>query len=236
VSLQLIKAARVLRFDAAAGWPEAFTTDQAIALQTWCEGIEAKAWRAKADDLRRLLALALNADTVQVTTTARTESVPRSENREIMPGQRRLMHWTEHVQVKTRHITAAAFAAWLAANELEPSHHVAAWFKALGVQAQSSAIEPSAELEEKEPTEQPRLLKKKALLEELASDWPTIEKDIREASRNGLDSAKGGKHGMWNAKLCRDWAESKGKLKKAAQVISLQSSWPPANTTRNRMK
>lgn len=153
MSLQLIEAAKVLRFDPATGWPEQFTVNQVTALQTWHEGIAPKAWGSKADNLRRLFALDLGKGNVKVTTTSHTAKVSRSKNVEVtfaslywdgVPGKRRMVHWVEDVEVKTHHITAEAFAAWLAANELEPSRHVTAWFKAMSVNTDRRPIEPPA--------------------------------------------------------------------------------------------
>jgi hypothetical protein len=47
-------------------------------------------------------------------------------------------------EVNHTHITAQDFAAWLAANDIEPSRHVAAWFKAMGVETDSKPIAPPA--------------------------------------------------------------------------------------------
>lgn len=75
------------------------------------------------------------------------------------------------------------------------------------------------------PAEKRRVFKKKALIHELQGEWPTIEQDLSEASRNGLDAAKAEGHGNWDAQKARDWAESKGKLVKSADVHTLPSVW-----------
>jgi hypothetical protein len=403
MSLQLIEAAKVLRFDPATGWPEQFTVNQATALQTWHEGIAPKAWGSKADDLRKLFNLDHGKGVVKVTTTSRTKKVERSKNIEIkfasthwdgVPGKRKTVHWVEDVEVKTNHITAEAFAAWLAANEIEPSRHVAAWFKAMTVNTDHRRIEAEpgwkarsdhglqrldntdagrlvrladlvqwlmdtrdlpckaaveevcstfeqrpigaagwlylltendyarplpadhsfswesnslsfwdtaspvssadkglvgaikytreywgesaepgagkwmgqqvldplairmdvanllwdygrrvdateqpqatapAELVKEAPAEKRRVFKKNALVHELQGEWPTIEQDLSEASRNGLkNAAKAQEHGNWDVQKARDWAESKGKLKKVAQVVPLHAAWPGNVTT-----
>ncbi|MDP2252256.1 MAG: hypothetical protein Q8K14_17690, partial [Hydrogenophaga sp.] len=130
MSLQLIEAARLLRFKPEQGWPETFTTDQATWIQTWKqEGEAGRSFDARWKDLRSLLALALKAGTVQVTTTTATRSVEKSKTIEVtfasaywdgVPGKRRVVRWVEGVEVETHHITAEEFAAWLAANKIEP--------------------------------------------------------------------------------------------------------------------
>lgn len=158
--MQLIEAAKVLRFDPATGWPEQFTVNQAIALQTWHEGIAPKAWGSKADDLRRLFALDHGKGNVKVTTTSRIEKRAWSKNIEVtfasmhwdgVPGKRRTVHGVKDVEVKTDHIKAEAFAAWLAANEIEPSRLIAAWFKAQAVNTDSLPIAPPAEWKAQSP-------------------------------------------------------------------------------------
>ena len=56
--------------------------------------------------------------------------------------------------VTTYHVTAADFAAWLAAQGEKPSEHIAAWFDAAGVSADAKAATPQpAEPEAPETTE-----------------------------------------------------------------------------------
>lgn len=395
MSLQLIEAARLLRFDPATGWPEPLPLVQAFALQTWHEGIAPNAWGSKADDLRRLFALDLGKGAVKVATTSRTEKVERSKNVEVtfasmhwdgVPGKSKTVHWVEDVEVKTHYITAEAFATWLVANEIEPSRHVAAWFKAMGVDTDRRPIDPPAwwkarsphgfqrldgsdagrlvrladlvqwlmdarelpckaavdavcsvfeqrpsaaagwlyllteadyarplpadhsffylpilphppgqvadmglvgaikcmrqywgestapgagnwtgqhvldplavrldmahmlwgfgrrvdvadqtraagsavpaELAEEWPAEKRRVYKRKALVQELQGEWPTIDQDLSEASRNGLNAAKAEMHGHWDFHKARGWAQSKGKLVKSAEGRTLSIGWP----------
>lgn len=62
-------------------------------------------------------------------------------------------------------------------------------------------------------------MKKKALIDALEYEWPTIRKDLSEATRNGLkDAAHAGNHGDWNKDKARAWAVSKGKIKQAAPL------------------
>ena len=123
------------------------------------------------------------------------------------------------------HITASAFVEWLAAQEIEPSQHIAAWFKSQGVIAAKAAPEPAPAAQvgpvpgRSEPdSPPPRILKKAVLIRELEHEWPTIEGDMREASRNGLSKAKTSNHGFWDVEEARRWADRNGKMKKSAQV------------------
>lgn len=181
MSLQLIEAAKVLRFDPATGWPEQFTVKQAIALQTWHEGIAPKAWGSKAGDLHRLFDLDRDKGAVKVTTTTARECI--KPERHVTPPELNLGTWparytrggvrygytekAEYKDVTTHHITAEAFAAWLAANELVPSRHVAAWFDAVGAGALrlvEEAIDTDSELHKSWMTEAKRGKVRAALL------------------------------------------------------------------------
>lgn len=80
--------------------------------------------------------------------------------------------------------------------------------------------------------EKRRVLKKKVLIEELQGEWPTIIKDLSDASRNGLKAAKAEGHGMWDVEKASEWAESRGKRgrRKSAQENTLNSVWPGKGT------
>jgi hypothetical protein len=73
------------------------------------------------------------------------------------------------------------------------------------------------EVERKEETTQiasvceSQVLNKRAMIMEHKDEWPTIESDISEASRNGLSAAKVDPQGWCEDKALR-WAKSKGKL------------------------
>lgn len=72
-----------------------------------------------------------------------------------------------------------------------------------------------------------QLLKRQALIDQLRPRWPTIEHDLREASRNKLDSAKS--HGKWDFEKATQWAMSLGKLKSASDTRSEKMTslpWP----------
>lgn len=73
------------------------------------------------------------------------------------------------------------------------------------------------------PVPQGNVMKKAALIAALEHEWPSIEPDISDATRNGLKTAAHtGKHGDWNKDKARAWAVSKGKIKQAAPL----HAWP----------
>lgn len=64
-----------------------------------------------------------------------------------------------------------------------------------------------------------RALKKAALIAELEKEWPTIEADLKEAARNGLDAARvDGRPGWYYVAGARQWAEPRGKLQKSSNT------------------
>lgn len=65
------------------------------------------------------------------------------------------------------------------------------------------------------PATPPRILKRRVLVSELGGDWQTIDADLKEASRNGLDAAK--VDGGWDVEKARAWAKDNGKLTRPAQ-------------------
>lgn len=84
--------------------------------------------------------------------------------------------------------------------------------------------EPSPAPSPDEPA--PTILKKKALIAQLKHEWPSIEADLKDATRNGLkDAAATGVHGEWFVEPAHAWAQRKGKLKQAAPAHTLANVW-----------
>lgn len=80
------------------------------------------------------------------------------------------------------------------------------------------------------------IMKKKALIAELEHEWPSIEVDLSDATRNGLKiAAHTGKHGDWDADKARAWAKSKGKLKQSPRLSGLDAVWAKT-VVRNTMR
>lgn len=158
-TLELIEAARLLKFNAATGWPQTFAHDKLAALQTWHKGIERKDWFKEAATWQELLRLVVESDAMEHTTTTERVQVTLAIRRTINPGfasqdwdrrgfagaqveSRSFLGGTlvtgytqpaRDTDVTRHHIAAPAFAAWLAARGKEPAPLVAAWFKAQGV-------------------------------------------------------------------------------------------------------
>ena len=61
---------------------------------------------------------------------------------------------------------------------------------------------------------------KASMVENHEHQWPTINRDIADASTNGLSSAKGGLRG-WNEALALEWARANNKLVNASKPASL---------------
>lgn len=151
MSLELIEAASLLGFKPEKGWPEAFTHAVMAALQSWRKGMERKDWNKETATWRKLIELALASGAIEHTTTTERVQVSPQIRRIVNPGYGS-SDWTgrgfergfasaqisyvqpgQSKEVTRHHITASAFAAWLAAQSMEPSPHIAAWFKAQGV-------------------------------------------------------------------------------------------------------
>ena len=73
------------------------------------------------------------------------------------------------------------------------------------------------------PAEPGRILKKRVLVQNLQHRWPTIEADLKEASRNGLSAAAHRDKG-WCEMSAEKWADQEGRLRGAASQIN--SGWP----------
>lgn len=161
----LEQAASLAWFDAAKGWPESLEPAQAVALQCRRLGTKWGDYKKHPDtlELTERLRLAVKAGVVVLKTWTETKMVevtPQASGDTWPPkgwdswagfetesARRKRLGYltvTQKKEVTHTHITAEAFAAWLAANEIEPSRHVAAWFKAMAVNTDHRRIEPPA--------------------------------------------------------------------------------------------
>ena len=72
-------------------------------------------------------------------------------------------------------------------------------------------------------SEQP--LKKQVLIHRHQCIWPSIEKDLSDAGRNGLRAAAAiqGRHGYWHPANALEWAKKHGKLKEVTVPLSTAS-------------
>lgn len=71
------------------------------------------------------------------------------------------------------------------------------------------------ESKQEQVAHEPAKMKRCALVEEFNSTWKTIERDLRDSSRNGLNLAKHTDHGYWYVEKALNWAIERGKLGKA---------------------
>jgi len=127
--------------------------------------------------------------------------------------------WYERRKKKPkRYITREACRDWLHTIRKTPPRLVRAW---LGPVWQEEA--PKVGAGKTAPIEK---RKKSALVSECQSDWPTIERDIQDASRNGLAAAAKLTDGRgWDKDRALEWAKERGKL-----IEKQAASWyrPPA--------
>lgn len=78
-------------------------------------------------------------------------------------------------------------------------------------------------------------LKRAALIELHRREWPTIERDLRDASSNDLaKSARSSRHGYWREGDALNWARQRGKLK--TQRLSSEVVGWEGTARKHRMK
>ncbi len=144
-----IRGMRFTKDELAAGWPDSFALHRLAILQSPADN-------KMANILHRALKDACAAGSLpsapaivhKIAHEQRTDLAPVGFARRNIYGERELDYRTRMVPVtkavEVPAVTAADFAAWLAAQGETPSEHVAAWFDAVGV-PQAVAIAPSAE-------------------------------------------------------------------------------------------
>ena len=75
-----------------------------------------------------------------------------------------------------------------------------------------------------EPVDRKWPMKKSALIDKHAQQWPTIKRDFLDASNNGLSSAaKAPRFGYWFESAALKWAEQRGKLTSEKQQSPVNS-------------
>ena len=86
---------------------------------------------------------------------------------------------------------------------------------------------PMASVQASEPrpaaTSPQFVMTKAAMIEQHKHEWPTIERDMSDANRNGLNAAKAGVRG-WNEAKAKDWAHANNRLNRAhkpAQTLNV---------------
>lgn len=232
MSLELARVNRLQNNHAGTDWPDTYHHNVLAMLQVWADGMDTKQWGTSAGPWLDLLTVACEhgelpacAEVVAVAVRGRRMNHYGLGHPPPIPQSPRMVNVTRY------NVRAADFAAWMARQGQEPSALLAAWCKAQGVvvaeaqtPAPATAQEPVA------------LMKKQALIHELRPQWPTIEADLKESSREGNEdlAAANVRHGMWDKDKALAWAKSRGKLP-VNNVHSLPSVWPGA-ITRHQLK
>lgn len=237
ITLELVEAARIGGFDKSKGWPQALLIEVVAWLQAPQPAPGQKRWTSERRDQFELLRLVTDAGELEY--TSETVRVKVSGRRVVSPGIRN-DDWPDRYTVggvpyayerpaqyrvvTRRLVTAQALAAWLRQQGQAPSGLIRAWFTACGVQARSAQQEPTQAAPT--PDASADIAKRAALVARLEHEWPTIEADLNEASRNGLrEAAHAGKLGFWRVDKAREWAQQRGKLRQQADVRPLNSPW-----------
>lgn len=62
-------------------------------------------------------------------------------------------------------------------------------------------------------------LKRATLIDKYETNWPTIQRDLRDGYKNGLsNAAKVGANGLWLELKAREWASARGKLREKPEL------------------
>lgn len=218
----LIEAWQIVRWQGGhEAWPDEFQPEELAALMAGCQ---------RKEDKRRYTteAALISAGIKSRALAIRAEETKRTiPGHEIDTGERfnfggltaRQIAITSATEKITRRqfIDRRACAAWLRAiGESNPSEYVRAW---LGAEWKESNAEAAAP----QPGRETR--KKDAMIRELEAEWPSIVRDLTDASRNGLSAAaKAQKHGHWYISSAREWAKQEGKLRAGDGSTAIQSA------------
>lgn len=225
-------------------WPDALAPEEIAALQYPSEGNDADKSKARKYRWALIEAIKLAIESGNLATTSRPVAVPIMESRIDYEEMRRrkLRHqerddsrgWCDTSfpmrEVKTGEsikdiqvVLCRDFSAWLAAQRKPPSEHIRAWFDAKGAGDTQQEEAPKIGAGKTAPIEKRT---RAALIKDLQAEWPTIERDLQDASRNGLAAAaKLADARGWNKGRALDWAKEHGKL-----IEEKSASWfnPPA--------
>jgi hypothetical protein len=121
------------------------------------------------------------------------------------PRHRGMIQTTDKVTPSPiHHISRVACRDWHRAISKPPSEYVRAW---LGLVWQEEA--PKVGAGDTAPIERRT---RAALIKDLQAEWHTIERDLQDASRNGLAAAKLADKRGWDKGRALEWAREHGKL------------------------
>lgn len=121
-----------------------------------------------------------------------------------------------------------AMAAWMSARSPDGSDDTVAGGRPTTDDAAPMSLTAAAGAAQRRETRVRR-----AFIRELQAEWPSIEKDVSEGSRNGLSAAAhDGK--VWDLEQARDWARQRGKLRPPPFESTRGSPAWPGNIVRKR--
>lgn len=220
MSIQLARVNIALNRKAGAPWPETFTPYQIAYFAAWRGDEPDPNLNARAAPLENALRVACHRGELEITAT--TKRIPKPGPRILSAGIGRETPPHPTVEVTAFRIAAAPAARWLSAQDVPPGELLKAWFKSQGVDTEPVVIAPAPA----PATEKPATLKRQALIDRHLPRWPTVDNDLKEASRNGLSAAANISHSNWDESKALAWAQSNGKLKDSDNVINLASVWP----------
>lgn len=106
---------------------------------------------------------------------------------------------------RTYLISCESFSGWWPTQNEKSSNHIQSWLEArLPVIPTSSEVEVNSLVIK---------MKRAALVKECKENWPTVEGDLREGSRNGLSNQAKLGSGFWDVSAAVSWARQEGKWK-----------------------
>ncbi|BDT68533.1 hypothetical protein os1_27160 [Comamonadaceae bacterium OS-1] len=118
-------------------------------------------------------------------------------------------------EIAQRNPRAAELARAVVYREMPPELEAETTFFA----SVSHGLEPAA-VSNAQAIDAPKFsMNRAALIAAHEHEWPTIGRDIADASTNGLDAAKAGARGWWEAQAM-EWARAKGKVESAAKPVA----------------
>lgn len=132
-------------------------------------------------------------------------------------------------------VTPSGVDAWLVAEGF--ADHVR-WpvVSPMPPKAMPTAAEP-IEVRPKAPATGPKLsTNKAALISQHEHEWPTIRRDLQDASTNGLSEAAKAGVRDWNEDAAMQWARSKNKLNQAKPANTLAAVMSSLPSTKHRIQ
>ncbi len=79
-----------------------------------------------------------------------------------------------------------------------------------------------------------RTVNRKGLISAVLRQWPTVERDLKDAATNGLSAeARGPRHNTWFLDAAVAWARARGKWVETTPSLASLPSWPPPKRRRS---